>query len=355
MAKESINESLAMVSITRAKELIKRVILAEKHMPVFMHSSPGIGKSAVTRQIATELGMEFVDIRLSTMEPSDLCGIPYVSEGGMNFSIPSWFPTDPESKGILFFDELTNAPITTQHAAYRIILDRSLQTGLELPVGWKIVAAGNLKSDKTGAKDVAPALSNRFAMHIHVKADLEDFTAYAISNKLDVGIIGFLNFKAEALYRFDPMKNEVSFATPRSWEQASNIRALGFSDADMTVALSGCIGEGTTSEFQAFLKFYQKLPDFRKIMDGTMEYKVPTNDIGVQFAVSSSLIVHLATNYKDAEKVKNLEKVMTQLPDDQLFLIYKSLKSSDLQVLTMVVNHTKATFSRITEYFKMSK
>ena len=38
----------------------------------FLHSSPGIGKSAFARQLATDLNLKFIDIRLSDMEPSDI-------------------------------------------------------------------------------------------------------------------------------------------------------------------------------------------------------------------------------------------------------------------------------------------
>lgn len=38
----------------------------------FIHSSPGIGKSAFARQVAKDKNLKFIDIRLSDMEPSDI-------------------------------------------------------------------------------------------------------------------------------------------------------------------------------------------------------------------------------------------------------------------------------------------
>jgi len=164
-------------TIGSAKDLIQKAIAAELksgvHMPIYMHSSPGIGKSAITKQIATTLDIGFVDVRLAQMEQADVAGIPYVSHSDvegieiMKVSIPDWFPSKervgagifPE-KGILFFDEMSNAPLGVQQSAYRIVLDREIHRNCELGDGWVIVSAGNLKEDKTGAKGVAPALAN---------------------------------------------------------------------------------------------------------------------------------------------------------------------------------------------------
>lgn len=390
------------LTISGAKEICQRVIeatakkvekgLPVRHAPLYLHSSPGIGKSAVTKQIAESLDLKlrqtvadkkgtsvdevpqqfgFVDLRLASMEASDVCGIPYVSHAGedgesMEFSIPGWFPTQEKvnsgavpAQGIIFFDELSNAPIGVQHAAYRLILDREVQTGVKLPDGWQIVAAGNKKDDKTGAKAVAPALANRFGTHMFIRHNLDDFIAYAVDKGLNKEVIGFLAHKPDDLYRFDPKKNDVAFATPRSWEAASNLLDMGFGDDELPYVLSGCIGEATSNDFMEFRKYYEKLPNFADIMDGKMEYEVPKNDLGMLFAVASNLIVLLRENADNKKRVKNLEKVLTQMNDDFLVLVYKSIGSSmekgdeeggrDLTAIR-IISQTAKTFRRINKY-----
>lgn len=349
--KTALNNRIT-VTISQAKRIVEEILLQDGHHPIFLHSSPGIGKSALIRDLAHRMNCGFIDVRLSTMgEPSDLTGIPFIHNGEMKFSIPSWFPTDPNSKGILFFDELTNANITLQHASYRIILDRCLQQGLALPVGWKIVAAGNLSSDKTGAKDVVPALANRFTTHLTIRPSLDDFITYCIQKKLSEEIIGFLNFNGDALFRFDPTKNEMAFANPRSWEQASKILFMNFSEEELFVTLSGCVGEGTTSEFLAFRKYYVKLPSFKKIVKGELEYTVPTGDVGITTAIASSLIVNFVENLTNVNGITNLHKVLVQLPDEFIYLVYKSLKNAcGGNNLDCIVKFTQEAFSRITSY-----
>ena len=156
------------------------------------------------------------------------------------------------------------------------------------------------------------------------------------------------------LYNFDPKKNDVAFATPRSWEQASNILDIeGLSDANLGIMLEGCVGEGAAHGFMAFRKYYGKLPDFQKIMDGTEEYKIPKDDAGLLFAVTSSVIDCLIQNHTDKKRLGNLEKIMTQLPDDFLVMVYKTLKNGATEkAISAILVATMKTYGRISKYTK---
>jgi len=364
-------------TISAAKQYVIKAVLHELehgvHMPIYMHSSPGIGKSAIIRQVTKELNIGFEDVRLAQMEQADVAGIPYVGRSEndehetMKVSVPEWFPSKERVKaglfpeqGILFMDEMSNAPVPVQHSAYRIVLDREIHRGVELAEGWAIVSAGNMKSDKTGAKGVAPALANRYAMHLEIKSNLTDFTVYAFDTGLNKQVIGFLNFDASMLYNFDPKRNDVSFATPRSWEQVGNLLEVGYNDEELAHVIGGCVGDKVASSFMSFRKFYGVLPDFQKIMSGELDYKVPQHDNGVVFALVSSLIVNLVENATDVKKVKNLEKIMVQLEDDFLIMTYKTVKTlfdgrkneqSD-KAITSILMNTMTTFKKVSDYIK---
>ena len=367
-------------TINTAKQFVIKSVAHEMksgiHMPIYLHSSPGIGKSAVVKQVTKELDIGFVDVRLAQLEQADVAGIPYVSrsEGDehetMKTSVPDWFPSKERIKaglmpknGILFFDEMSNAPIPVQHAAYRIVLDREIHRGCELGDGWAIVSAGNKKSDKTGAKGVAPALANRYAYHLDIEANLIDFTIYAMDTGLNKEIIGFLNFDASMLYNFDPKRNDVSFATPRSWEQMSNLLEVGYNNDELAHVMGGCVGDKVASSFMSFRKYYGVLPNFQKIMSGEETYTVPTSGKdhrGIVFALTSSLIQNVAENALDVKKLKNLEKIMVQLEDDFLIMLYKTVKGvfegrknevSD-KAITSILMHTITTFKKVSGYVK---
>lgn len=367
-------------TINAAKKYVIKAVQSELktgvHMPIYLHSSPGIGKSAIVKQVTKELDIGFEDVRLAQMEQADVAGIPYVGRSEndkhetMKVSVPEWFPSKERvaaglfpKEGILFFDEMSNAPIPVQHSAYRIVLDREIHRGVDLADGWAIVSAGNMKSDKTGAKGVAPALANRYAMHLEIKSNLQDFTLYAFDTGLNEQVIGFLNFDSSMLYNFDPKRNDVSFATPRSWEQVGNLLTVGYNEEELAHVIGGCVGDKVASSFMAFRKYYGVLPDFQKIMSGEMEYKVKNNDSGVVFALVSSLIVNIVENAMDKKKIKNLEKIMIQLEHDFLIMTYKTIKGlfdgrkteqSD-KALTNILMNTMSTFKTVSKYIQQGE
>ncbi|MGD8910933.1 MAG: MoxR family ATPase, partial [Chromatiales bacterium] len=101
---------------------------AGHHTPVMLWGPPGVGKSDMVREVARHHQAPVIDIRLSQMEPSDLRGIPFRSNGNVEWAIPSILPHSERHgpEGILFLDEITSAPPTVSAAAYQLILDRRL-------------------------------------------------------------------------------------------------------------------------------------------------------------------------------------------------------------------------------------
>jgi len=325
-----------------------------------LHSSPGIGKSAIIAQVvaqaAQELGVDvgMHDFRLASCEASDVNGIPYVSHAGdeletMKFSVPDWFPRDKKSYGILFFDELSNAPIAVQHAAYRIIYDRELHDGMRLPDGWMVVAAGNLKKDKTGVKGIAPALANRFGSHLYIRPDIEAFTAYAMKSGIHQHVIGFLNFNREAIYRA-AITDEDAFASPRSWEATSGYLYQGYDEDELSILLAGCLGKATAGDFQGFREYYGKLPDMSKILSGAETYTVKSDNKGLLFALTTSLVAACIENHSNKDRLKNVQKVVKQLDDEFIIFFFKALRHADISVVNIMatfVDELKKVQTRI--------
>ena len=59
------------------------------HTPVMLWGPPGVGKSEIVAQVAEHNNVAIVDIRLSQMEPGDLCCIPSRVEGLAELAVPS--------------------------------------------------------------------------------------------------------------------------------------------------------------------------------------------------------------------------------------------------------------------------
>ncbi len=259
------------------------------HTPVMMWGPPGVGKSQMVSEVAARHRAPVIDIRLSQMEPSDLRGIPFRVGDHVDWAIPSILPDARRhgDKGILFLDEITSAPPSVSAAAYQLILDRRLGA-YEVPPGWAIFAAGNRQGDRGVTYAMPAPLANRFS-HFDVEANLDDWSRWAYENNIDARLIGFLRFRPELLFDFDPARNPTAFPTPRSWEFAH--RALQkFSDRPdlLAPALAACVGQAAGIEFSAYLANLSHMPDLDAIVDGR-EADVP-RDTDLQYAVAAALV-----------------------------------------------------------------
>ena len=259
------------------------------HTPVMMWGPPGVGKSQMVSEVAARHRVPVMDIRLSQMEPSDLRGIPFRVGDHVDWAIPSILPDTGRhgDKGILFLDEITSAPPSVSAAAYQLILDRRLGA-YEVPPGWAIFAAGNRQGDRGVTYAMPAPLANRFS-HFDVEANLDDWSRWAYENNIDARLIGFLRFRPELLFDFDPARNPTAFPTPRSWEFAH--RALQkFSDRPdlLGPALAACVGQAAGIEFSAYLANLSRMPDLDAIIEGR-EADVP-RDTDLQYAVAAALV-----------------------------------------------------------------
>lgn len=259
------------------------------HTPVMLWGPPGVGKSQMIAQVAARHDAEVIDIRLSQMEPSDLRGIPFRSGDTVEWAIPAILPDAARhgESGILFLDEITSAAPTVSAAAYQLILDRRLGE-YRVPPGWAIFAAGNRQGDRGVTYSMPAPLANRFS-HFTLDVNLDDWVAWAYAHGIDERLIGFLRFRPELLFDFNPAHNPVAFPSPRSWEFAH--RALQkFADAPSLLlpALQACVGPAAGIELKAFVDNLDNLPDIDAIVRGE---RVPVpREIDLQYAVATALV-----------------------------------------------------------------
>lgn len=271
-------------TIAGAKELAR--IFREKDIPLYLHSAPGIGKSDIMRQLADEDKSGFIDIRVGTMLPEDLTGIPVPD---LEKRLAVWLRATfwPEEKrdgerGIIAFDELSDANRNLQSCIYRVILDRQIGD-YKLPPGWWPVAAGNRREDRAAAQSVSTALANRFA-HIQVRADADCWVQWANMNDIDPLLIGFIKYRPNLIHSMEGA-DLLAFPTPRSWAKASKVFSAG--DGLRFRLVSSIVGEGAASEVETFFKAID-LPDFEDVVRDPNKTMIP-EDPASRYALSSLL------------------------------------------------------------------
>jgi len=360
MAGNSTNISVAKNLVTKH---LRRAMNGNTPDPLFLHSAPGLGKSSIVKQAANEFDIPVVDIRVSALDPADVQGVPFIdqNEGEMKFSTPEWMDRCQETNyGILFLDEISNAPMAVQGAAYRIVLDREVQNGTKLPEGWVVIAAGNRAEDKSGAKNISSALANRFGLHLNVEPDKDSVTMHGVAAGWDERVIGFLEFAPNMTYQKPQTPQDTSFPTPRSWDAVSNhLLADDLNEFETHLCVAGCVGEQAASQFMSYMKHYLELPNWDKVRKGE-KYNVDTDNLGLCFAVTTSLVyVALADAKKNnQEYLNNLCDVLRQLGNEYHILFFKLIKEATTtennsnKIITNLIMNTdfKDLFNEVRQY-----
>lgn len=337
-------------SALKLLKLISTRINTEQTQGIFLWGPPGIGKSDLVKELARSTNRKFIDIRLSTIDPVDLRGLPQIDP---NSSLTTWLPPDflPQKTGepgILFLDEINAAPPSIQAAAYQLILDRKVGN-YQVPDDWIIISAGNRLSDKSVAFRIPTALANRFS-HFEIVVEPNEWYQWAWKNKIDPFIISFLRHQPGLLHVFNPDSNQLAFPTPRSWAFASSFEDVREVDLELYYkGIHGTVGSAAAQQFLSFLKHKDKLPNPDDVLEGR-NYKAPLEP-DAQYVMLAALIQSLTTNLSESRIANYFTYVgkykKTEFADYQVILVKELLFSLDQKdeegndiLRNTVINHS---------------
>lgn len=262
----------------------------------FVQSSPGVGKSAITKLVADDLNLQIIDHRLSTSAPEDLSGLPRFTEDGRATFAPfaELFPlTDsviPKNKEgwLLFLDEFNSASKSVQAAAYKLILDR--QVGQHnLHSNCVLAAAGNLATDRAIVNNLSTAMQSR-VVHLELEVHFEEWLYdVAFKEDYDSRIIAYLSMYPQKLMDFRPEHQDKTFCCPRTWEFMNRLIKGKPVTLDKVGLYAGVITSGVAVEFQTFTEIYQHLVRIEDVIKDPENTPVP-NDPPLKWATISHLM-----------------------------------------------------------------
>ena len=301
--------------------------LVEQKVPTFLWGAPGIGKSSIVRQIASATRVDFIDLRLALMDPTDLKGIPFYDKDTHTalWAPPAFLPTKGE--GILFLDELNSAPPSVQASAYQLILDRKVGE-YELPEGWAIIAAGNRESDRGVTYRMPAPLANRF-VHFEMEVSVEDWRLWAFNEKIDERIISYISYKNEHLFTFDAKSDAKSFATPRSWEYVNSVLKSSLRTDLLLDTISGAVSKDVAVSFLSFAKVMSRLPDIENILEtGSGDY---SDDVDVLYALSTGLVSAFMRE-NTAGNLENLLNYTLELKSEFAVMVVQDLQRAGIDM-----------------------
>jgi uncharacterized protein YejL (UPF0352 family) len=236
--------------IKDAKQQIKNAITAyftkdetgtylipiEKQRPVFLMGPPGIGKTAIIEQIASELGVGLISYSMTHHTRQSALGLPFivhknydglecdVSEYTMSEIIASVYDMMQNTgirEGILFLDEIncvseTLAPIMLQFLQYKIFGRH------RVPDGWIVVTAGNPPEYNNSVREFDIVTWDR-VKRIDIDPDFQAWKEYAYKSGVHGAVISYLEAKKEDFYRVETSVDGKTFVTARGWEDLSSI------------------------------------------------------------------------------------------------------------------------------------
>ncbi|MBO7096865.1 MAG: AAA family ATPase [Lachnospiraceae bacterium] len=344
------------MNIASAKQVIKdtvRIYLKKdeygeyciptvRQRPIFMLGAPGIGKTAIMEQIASEMGIAFVSYSMTHHTRQSALGLPYITTkkfGDTEYSITEYTMSEiiasvyeaidkrGVKEGILFLDEIncvseTLGPSMLQFLQYKTFGRHSL------PEGWVIVTAGNPPEYNRSVREFDVATLDRMKV-ITVEPELKAWMEYARERSIHGAILAYLDVKKEDFYVMDMSPEGRAYVTARGWEDLSEMMKLSEEEKitiDETLISQYLRSERVAKDFAAYYDLYIKYKtDYHiaEILEGRAPESIYEKMNGASFderlSVLSMLTESVSGDMKEtlveADAVRTLTPVMKSIKD----------------------------------------
>lgn len=363
--------------ISEAKELLAQIVafnlmeynaMVEKGLiysstatyivPMFV-GDPGLGKTAIPRQIAAELELPFFQTIVAQYDAGEMAGFPM--RGERKFPItqdgkkvgektvermvrlrPSYLPDidDPEQQvGIYNLDELPQAFLANQNICSQLVNEWRIGEH-QISRGITICATGNKPDNKAGTTVMPNHLKDRLMM-IEIEHNLDDWLAFAAARGIDPRVRTFVRQNPKLLHQFDPKAAGVEgWPTPRSWEKTSTILALNLPKHIRMQSVSAQIGSGAAKTFEQWLRVEDRMPKIEDII--AHPETAPTFE-----NKDADVLYLLLSNLAEIANEKNIDAILKYVTRIQakefMFMWYKEalLRHENMMKNNKVVNHWK--------------
>ena len=254
------------ITLTEFAEIFKYIVknnakLSEqgkKTTAIGCTSAPGIGKTSIVRQVAAELNMTCVVLRLAQIEEvGDICGFPikefkinlakedgtweskwvpsdllanymqlpctdyqFTGESRMGYAPPAWLPREENPNGtIIFLDDFNRCNSMIQGAVMELI-NEGTYVSWSLPKNTTIALSRNPDDGNYSVQSEDSALLSRY-IDFNIKFDINAFAEWAENYGLDGKAINFAIYYESEL--FDPSNTRhLTTINPRSYTTFCN-------------------------------------------------------------------------------------------------------------------------------------
>ena len=360
-AKEQLINTIKAYSV---KDRFGNYLLpVEDQRPLFLMGPPGIGKTAIVRQVAEELGIGLVSYSITHHTRQSALGLPKivhriyedteydVSEYTMSEIISSVYDTMADTglkEGILFLDEVNCASETLTPSMLQFLQFKTFGKH-KVPEGWIIVTAGNPVEYNRNAREFDVVIWDRLK-RIDVEPDFDAWKSYSYSTGIHAAVITYLEAQRANFFRIEETALGKRFVTARGWTDLSRIITI-YEDLGLTVDIS-LIGQylqypETAEEFASYYDLFNKYKSDYKIHDilaGCEDRVIADRASQAPFDEKLSLLGLLLDNVNtDISEVMKTEDCVTEL----LKLLKQVKAGSDIHDITESEDQMYRRFRRM--------
>lgn len=252
-------------------------IPAIRQRPVLLMGPPGIGKTQIMEQIASECGIGLVSYTITHHTRQSAVGLPMIKTeefDGKEYSVTEYTMSEIISgvykavkeqghrEGILFIDEINCVSETLIPTMLQFLQCKTFGNQ-KVPEGWIIVAAGNPPEFNRSVREFDMVTYDRLRV-INIDADLEVWREYAREREIHNAILSYLDIRPQNFYSVMADVDGLKFVTARGWE---DMNSLMYVYEELGISINaGVVGEFLHNEdiaedFAAYYDLYNKYRD----------------------------------------------------------------------------------------------
>lgn len=241
-------------------------IMRAKYGVLFITAKPGVAKSAIMRSIADKMDYNYIDLRLSLRDETDVGLYPTIIETEvdgkvvkfLDHVVPLWAKQANERPTIIHFEELNRCSLPIRNAALGILLERIIGD-FTFNENVLMVASGNLgDEDDTQVEEMDAAMNGRL-IHIAHEMSVEYWLENFAKENVHPVVYNYIKSHPEQLY---PRKsdNTKAYASNRSWTMLSEYIIVNYGkDSDISDYINDIEEIGSGYIGNSIVKFHKYL------------------------------------------------------------------------------------------------
>ena len=234
-----------MYTVEKAKEAVKQAVTGylykndtgsyvmkeRNRLPLYLEGAPGIGKTELVEQVASELHLGFLSFSLVHHTRNSLLGLPVIETLENNDKYTTYTISeiiagvqkqvaDGHKEGILLLDEFPCMSETIMPTMLAFLQTKNIGEH-HLPEGWVIVLCGNPPKFNKASRRFDSAVLDRLRK-IEIEFDPACFIEYGKSIGLESTILSYLELHPDHAYRCLEKGGISELVTCRGWENLSH-------------------------------------------------------------------------------------------------------------------------------------